>query len=309
MGAFKSPKEWGPLLTAMATPMKSDGSVNYAEAERLAAYLVDEQKNTGLVVAGTTGESPTLSDSEKFELLRVVLDAVKDRAAVVFGSGTYDTQHSIHLTGGATEMGAHGIMLVTPYYNKPSQEGLYQHFKTVAQTTDLPVMLYNIQGRTATNIETPTLVKLANDVPNICTVKEASGNLSQIAEVGASVPEGFRIYSGDDLLTLPILSVGGIGVVSVAGHVVGRQIFEMMETFFKSPFDAVQLGKKLVPVIKAMFCTSSPTPVKYALTLVGFQTHHYRLPIIPPNDAQKKQIEDALKAIGISFENRAAVHA
>src|SRR5581483_6288761 len=133
MGAFKSPKEWGPLLTAMATPMKSDGSVNYAEAERLAAYLVDEQKNTGLVVAGTTGESPTLSDSEKFELLRVVLDAVKDRAAVVFGSGTYDTQHSIHLTGGATEMGAHGIMLVTPYYNKPSQEGLYQHFKTVAQ--------------------------------------------------------------------------------------------------------------------------------------------------------------------------------
>lgn len=307
MGAFQGPKEWGSLLTAMVTPMNADGSVDYDEAARLAAFLVDEQLNTGIVVAGTTGESPTLTDAEKFELLRVVLSAVKDRAAVVFGAGTYDTNHSIHLTGGATEMGAHGIMLVSPYYNKPSQEGLYTHFKTVASRTDLPVMLYNIQGRTAVNIETPTLLRLANDVPNICAVKEASGNLAQVAEVCASVPAGFRTYSGDDIVTLPVLAAGGIGVVSVAGHVIGKQIFEMMETYFKSPFDGTAMSKKLVPMIKALFCTSNPIPVKYALSLLGFRTSHYRLPMIQPNEDQKRQVEDAMQDLGIQVVTRAAV--
>lgn len=299
MGAFQAPKEWGPLLTAMVTPMKADGSVNFAEVEKLAAYLVDTQKNTGLVVAGTTGESPTLSDSEKLELLRVVLGAVRDRAGVVFGAGTYDTKHSVHLAGAATEMGAHGVMLVSPYYNKPSQEGLYQHFRTVACSTDLPVLIYNIQGRTSVNIETTTLVRLAEDVPNVCAVKEASGNLMQIADVAASVPEGFRVYSGDDILTLPILSVGGIGVVSVAGHVIGADIYEMMDTFFRSPIEAAKLNRKMLPLIKALFCTTNPTPVKYAVSLLGIETGAMRLPMIPPSAQEKQLIESSMKEYGL----------
>lgn len=313
MGAFQSSKEWGPLLTAMVTPMNEDGSVNYEEAERLASFLVTEQKNTGIVVAGTTGESPTLTDKEKLELLRVVLNAVRDKAAVVFGAGTYDTAHSIHMTQAATEMGAHGVMLVSPYYNKPTQEGLYRHFKTIAERTDLPIMLYNIQGRTSVNIETPTVVRLANDVQNICAVKEASGNLAQAAEVCASVPEGFRVYSGDDILTLPILSVGGIGVVSVAAHVAGKQIYEMMETFFSTSsgggaFEAAKMQKKLVPLFKALFCTTNPIPIKYAVSLLGFETATYRLPMVPPTDEQKKLIENAMRVVGL-LETKAAVQA
>ncbi|MBA3725907.1 MAG: 4-hydroxy-tetrahydrodipicolinate synthase [Armatimonadetes bacterium] len=299
MGAFQSPKEWGPLLTAMVTPMNEDGSVNYGEAEKIAHHLVDAQRNTGIVVAGTTGESPTLSDEEKFELLRVVLAAVRDKAAVVFGAGTYDTSHSKKLAGAATEMGAHGVMLVSPYYNKPSQEGLYQHFKHVASSTDLPVMLYNIQGRTAVNIETSTLVRLAEDVPNICAVKEASGSLAQAAEVAAAVPEGFRLYSGDDILTLPILSVGGIGVVSVAGHVAGKEIMEMMETFFRSPFDAAAMNRKLVPLVNAIFCTTSPSPIKYALSLIGFDTRNARLPIVPLTNEQEEVVRSAMAGLGL----------
>ena len=294
MGAFFAPREWGPLLTAMVTPMKEDGSVDYDEAERLAAYLVDEQKNTGIVVSGTTGESPTLSDNEKAELLRVVLNAVRDRAAVVFGAGTYDTAHSRHLAGVATEMGAHGVMAVSPYYNKPNQEGLYQHFKAIAKSTDLPVLLYNIQGRTAVNIETPTVLRLAEDCENIVAVKEASGNLPQIAEVAARSMEGFRVYSGDDVLTLPILSVGGIGVVSVAGHVLGADIYKMMETFFASPIEAVKMHKKMLPVIQAIFCTTSPTPIKYALSKKGFSAPHYRLPMVPPTAEQRAIVDKAM---------------
>ncbi|KAA0229167.1 4-hydroxy-tetrahydrodipicolinate synthase [Fimbriimonadia bacterium ATM] len=304
MGAFQGPKEWGPLLTAMATPFDSNGKVDFAEAERLAHYLVDEQRNSGIVVAGTTGESPTLSDDEKFELLRVVLNAVRSKAAVVFGAGTYDTAHSVHLTEAATEMGAHGVMLVSPYYNKPNQEGLYAHFSEIAKHTDLPILIYNIQGRTSVNIETSTLVQLAEDVANICAVKEASGNVAQVAEVAARSPEGFRVYSGDDILTLPVLSVGGIGVVSVVGHIAGKQIMEMMETFFatgegKGGFAAAQLSKKLVPLIQACFCTTNPIPIKYALTLLGFKTDRYRLPMIPPTDAQKRKVEEAMIAFGL----------
>lgn len=306
MGAFNSPKDWGPLLTAMVTPFKADGSVDYPEAERLANYLVDEQKNTGIVVAGTTGESPTLTDDEKFELLRVVISAVGQKAAVVFGAGTYDTNHSIHLTEKATSMGALGIMLVSPYYNKPPQEALYQHFKTISQRTDLPVLIYNIAGRTSVNIETSTLVRLAEDVKNICAVKEASGNLAQVADVCARVPDGFRVYSGDDILTLPILSCGGVGVVSVVGHVAGKQIFEMIETFFKNPVESAKQAKKLNHLFKSMFITTNPIPIKYAVSLIGFKTETYRLPMIPPNDNEKKIIEDAMRKIGI-LEAKAAV--
>lgn len=301
MGAFRAPKEWGPLLTAMVTPFKEDGSVDYDEAERLANYLVDDQKNTGIVVAGTTGESPTLSDSEKLELLRVVLNAVREKAAVVFGAGTYDTNHSIHLTQAATECGAHGVMLVSPYYNKPNQDGLYAHFKSIASRTDLPVLIYNIQGRTAVNVETATLKRLAEDVENICAVKEASGNLNQISEVCATMPDGFRVYSGDDALTLPVLSVGGIGVVSVAGHIIGSDILKMMNTFFGEggAYEASKMNKRMVPLLQALFCTTNPIPVKYAVSLLGFKTRTYRLPMIPPNESQKRKIEDSMRVYGL----------
>lgn len=301
MGAFKGTRDWGPLLTAMVTPFNAEGDVDYSEAERLADFLVESQENSGIVVAGTTGESPTLSDSEKLELLRVVLSAVGNKAAVVFGAGTYDTNHSIHLCKKATAVGAHGIMLVSPYYSKPSQEGLYQHFKDISRQTDLPVLIYNIQGRTAVNVETSTLKRLAEEVQNICAVKEASGNLAQISEVCATMPDGFRVYSGDDILTLPILSVGGIGVVSVAGHIIGKDIRKMIGLFCneRDIRSAITLNKKMLPLVQALFCTTNPTPIKYAASLMGFRTLTYRLPIIPPNEIQRKQIESAMQEYGL----------
>lgn len=309
MASFNAGKEWGPLLTAMVTPMKEDGSVDYADAERLADFLIEKQNNTGLVIAGTTGESPTLSDEEKLELLKVTLNAVGKKAKVIFGAGTYNTEHSIHLTQEATRLGAHGIMLVSPYYNKPNQEGLYAHFKRVAESTELPVMLYNIQGRTAVNIETKTILRLINDVPNICAVKEASGNLAQVVEVCAGVPEDFGVYSGDDILTLPILSVGGCGVISVAAHVAGRAIRDMIEAFFRGDVRAAtKQNKELVPLFRALFITTNPIPIKYAVSLLGFNTTTMRLPLTPLNEEGRRAVETAMTQAGL-LAGKAAVQA
>lgn len=285
MGAFFG-REWGRLLTAMVTPFNADGSVNYNEAGRIAAYLVDEQKNDGLVVSGTTGESPTLKEGEKLELLRAVRSAVADRAAVLMGTGSYDTAESVDLTKKAEDAGADGIMLVNPYYSRPGQEGLYAHFSTVARATGLPVMLYNIQPRSAINLETSTLLRLA-ETKNIVAVKEASGNTGQIADVCARVPEGFRVYSGDDALTLPVLSVGGHGLVSVAAHLVGAGLAEMIEAFWIDPAKATALSKRLLPVIQAVFSAPSPSPVKYGLSKRGFHCELTRLPIVGLSAEQK----------------------
>ena len=286
MGAFFGPKDWGTLLTAMLTPFNKDGSVNYSEAARRAEYLVDVQKNDGLVVNGTTGESPTLSETEKLRLLEVVLEAVGDKAAVLFGAGSYNTAESIQMTKEGEKLGAHGIMLVNPYYNRPGQAGLYAHFSTVAKETGLPVLLYNIQPRSAINLETPTLLKLA-EIPNIVGVKEASGSMSQITDVCAQKPDGFRVYSGDDGLTLPILSVGGHGIVSVAAHLVGDQIKEMLDCFLTDPARAREIHLKLIPVYKAVFSAPSPVPVKFATSLQGFDCESVRLPLVELNEAEK----------------------
>jgi 4-hydroxy-tetrahydrodipicolinate synthase len=297
MGAFRGPKEWGRLLTAMLTPFAKDGSVNLAEARRVAAYLVDEQRNDGIVVSGTTGESPTLRFEEKMALLETVLEEVGGRAAVVFGAGTYDTSESIHLTQEAEKRGAHGIMLVNPYYSRPGQAGLYAHFAAIAAETSLPVMIYNIQPRSAINLETPTLMRLA-EIPNITAVKEASGSLPQISQVCASVPEGFRVYSGDDGLTLPILSVGGHGVVSVAGHVVGAEIQEMLVAWFGGNAErARELHHRLAPAFQALFSAPSPTPVKYALAERGFDCEAVRLPLVGLDDEQKAIVSQAMQKI------------
>lgn len=293
MGAFFGPRDWGSLLTAMLTPFNSDGSVNYSEAARLAEYLVDVQKNDGLVVNGTTGESPTLSEHEKLKLLEVVLETVGGRAAVLFGAGTYNTAESIELTRHGEKLGAHGIMLVNPYYNRPGQQGLYAHFSTVAKETGLPVLLYNIMPRSAINLETPTLLRLA-EIPNIVGVKEASGSIPQIQDVCAQAPEGFRVYSGDDALTLPILSVGGHGIVSVAAHVVGDRIKEMLDAFPSDPGKAREIHLKLLPVYKAVFSAPSPTPIKYATSLKGFECESVRLPLVTLSDAEKKVVADAI---------------
>jgi len=294
MGAFQGPRDWGRLLTAMLTPFSADGSVNYAEAARLAAWLVDSQQNDGLVISGTTGESPTLSETEKLLLLETVLEAVGDRAAVVFGAGTYDTAESIHLTRQAEARGAHGIMLVNPYYSRPGQAGLFAHFSAIAKETSLPVMIYNIPPRSAINLETPTLLRLA-EIPNIVAVKEASGNMGQISEVCAMVPEGFRVYSGDDGLTLPVLSVGGYGIVSVAGHVAGAEIKQMIEAFPTDPAKANRLNRRMLPLVRALFSCPSPVPVKFATSLCGFDCRRVRLPLVELTEAEQAPVIEAMK--------------
>lgn len=277
----------------MVTPFDADGNVNYAEARKVARYLVEKQANDGLVINGTTGESPTLKEDEKLRLLEEVLDEVGGKTAVVFGAGSYDTAESQHMTREGTQRGAHGIMLVNPYYSRPGQAGLEAHFKACAAETDLPVMLYNIQPRSAINLDTPTLMRLA-EVPNIVAVKEASGNMAQIAEVCALAPEGFRVYSGDDGLLLPVLSVGGYGLVSVAAHVVGRQMAEIITGFSKAPSQATETGKTILPVIKAVFSAPSPVPIKYALSRAGFDTERVRLPLVPLTEQEKQWVDQAL---------------
>lgn len=297
MGTFESSRDWGRLLTALVTPFDDDGKVDYAEARRIAAYVVDEQKNSGLVVSGTTGESPTLSTDEKRGLLTEILDEVGGRAAVLFGAGTYNTEESIRLARMGEDLGAHGLMLVNPYYNKPGQRGLEAHFRAIAESTSLPILLYNIQPRSAINLETETLLRLA-ETPNIVAVKEASGNLGQISEVCARVPSGFRVYSGDDGLTLPILSVGGYGVVSVAGHIVGDRIARMIESFLRGRVaESAQLHQELLPLIKALFAAPSPTPVKHALALLGFRTRRVRLPLVPLSESEAEGVERAFQAL------------
>jgi 4-hydroxy-tetrahydrodipicolinate synthase len=276
-----SRSEWGRLLTAMVTPMTADGQVNLAEAQRLAAHLVDEQGNDGIVVSGTTGESPTLTDDEKLDLLDAVREAVGDRAAIVFGSGSYDTQHSIHLSQAAEKRGCDGLMLVNPYYSRPGQAGLYAHFAAVAEATTLPIMVYNIQPRSAINLDTPTLMRLVENYPRIAAVKEASGNMGQISDVCRLAPSDFRVYSGDDGLTLPILAVGGYGLVSVAAHMAGRGFKAMIECFSTDPALARRWHHALQPAIAACFCGPNPSPLKSLLADQGFETQHMRLPVVP----------------------------
>lgn len=294
MGAFSGPRDWGRLLTAMVTPFDKDGQVDLAKTAQIAAYLVDEQQNDGIVVSGTTGESPTLTEREKLDVLKVVLETVGSRAAVVMGTGSYNTAESIHMTKLAESAGAHGIMLVNPYYNRPGQAGLEAHFKAVAAETGLPVMLYNIQPRSAINLETPTLLRLA-EVKNIVAVKEASGNLNQVADVCAEVPDGFRVYSGDDALTLPMMSLGGHGLVSVAAHWEGAKFKSMIEAFLRGDVvHSAELAKQLVPVIRAVFCAPSPAPVKYGLTKRGFDCELTRLPIVPLSTAEKVIVDSVV---------------
>ena len=270
---------FGRVIAAMVTPFAEDGSVNYAVAEKLADHLVNNG-NDGLVICGTTGESPTLSWQEEYELFKVIKQTVGERAKIIAGTGSNSTTEAIAATAEAAKLGLDGSLQVVPYYNKPPQEGLYDHFKAIASAVpDLPMMLYNVPGRTSRNLEPETIANLAQ-IGNIVAVKEASGDLEQACKIKCLTPDSFAIYSGEDALTLPMLTVGAVGVVSVASHLVGNQMREMIEEFAagnNQAATAIQL--KLFPLFQALFMTTNPIPVKAALNLQGWNLGGLRTPL------------------------------
>jgi len=284
---------FGPVITAMITPMHANGAVHFEESKRLAEWLCDHG-STGLVVSGTTGEGPTLSDDEKVRLFGTVVDAVGARAAVIANTGGNDTRTSVELTRRACAAGAHAILAVGPYYNKPPQSGLIAHFAAMADASSVPVMIYNIPGRTAVNVLPETLAVLAGH-PRIKAVKESSGDLMQIAEVVARVPADFDVYSGDDHLALPTAAIGGCGVVSVASHVAGRDIRAMLDAFARSENEAAaDLHLQLLPLIRALFAVTSPIPVKAAMRKFGFDAGSCRSPLCELSGDQDRALAQAI---------------
>ena len=279
----------GRLLTAMVTPFAADGSVNYDTARRLALALLDSGSD-GLVVAGTTGEAPTLTHDEKLRLFSEVKSAVGDRGAVIAGTGTYNTAESVELTREASNTGVDAVLAVTPYYNKPPQEGLYRHFRAIAEATSLPVIMYNIKSRTGVNMEADTTVRLSQ-IENVAGVKEASGDFEQIGRVISDARPGFRVWSGNDEDTLTILELGGYGVISVIAHLVGRQLRSMVDDAVAGRLEeAHATHERLLPLIEALFCVSNPIPVKYALGQLGFPAGGWRLPLCEPDAASAERI-------------------
>ncbi|MDO9536373.1 MAG: 4-hydroxy-tetrahydrodipicolinate synthase [Bacillota bacterium] len=285
---------FGCLITAMATPFDQSFRVDYDKVAELAELLL-EKGSDSLVVTGTTGESPTLSDEEKFNIYKTVVNTVKGRAIVIAGTGGNSTQKSVEMSRKAEEIGVDGLMLVTPYYNKPPQEGLYHHFKNIADAVSLPIMLYNVPGRTVINLSVETTLKLAV-IDNIVSIKEASGNLEQITYICEAAPDGFDVYSGDDSMTLPILSIGGKGVVSVASHLVGPEIKKMITSFLDGDItESRSIHQKLMPLFKALFMTTSPIPLKAALQMTGMEVGSPRLPLMPLPENMKIELKNVLQ--------------
>lgn len=291
---------FGRLLTAMVTPMNDDYSVNYEKAADLAEYLINNGSD-GIVVAGSTGESATLSDEEKLELFKVVANRVNKRAFVIAGTGSNDTLKSVELTKKAEQTGVDGIMLVGPYYNKPTQEGFYQHFSMISKATNLPVIVYNVPGRTASNILPETVLRLATDIKNIVALKEAAGSIEQAATLRRLLPEDFTLYSGDDELTLPMMAVGANGIISVAGHVVGKQMQEMMSAFESGDVKkATQLHLKLVEFFRVSFIVTNPIPIKTAVSIASkIDCGTLRLPLVPIDAENKDKIYKVMKNLNL----------
>lgn len=289
---------FGQVITAMITPFDHNEEIDFKATRTFVNYLIANGSD-GLVVAGTTGESPTLTDEEKVDLFKSVVDVVGGRVPVLAGTGSNNTRASISLTKQAEAAGVDGIMLVTPYYNKPSQEGLYEHFKTIAGATALPVMLYNIPGRSAVNMSAETIVRLSK-VNNIVSVKEASGNLDDMAQIISQTSSDFTLYSGDDGLTLPSLAIGGNGVVSVAAHVIGNEMQAMINSYKNGDVQAAAtIHRDLLPVMQALFAAPNPTLVKDALNMQGVSVGGVRLPLIPSTDEEKETLQKALQPLQI----------
>lgn len=291
---------FGRLLTAMVTPFNADGSVNYEKAADLAEWLINNGSD-GLVVAGSTGEAATMSAEEKLELFRVVVNRINKRVPVIAGTGSNNTTDSVKMTKMAEAMGVDGALIVGPYYNKPTQEGFYQHFAAVAQSTGLPIIVYNVPGRTASNISPAIVARLAADFENIVAIKEAAGNVAQVAELYSVLPEEFTIYSGDDGLILPFMSVGATGLISVLSNIGGGILQDVMQAYEDGRVrEAAKLNARMVPLANAMFIETNPIPVKAAVTLVtGIDAGQPRLPLTPMEPANKAKMVGVLQEYGL----------
>jgi 4-hydroxy-tetrahydrodipicolinate synthase len=285
----------GEVLTASVTPFKADGSVDYDRFREFAQHLVDNGSD-GIVVFGTTGESPTLSDDEKLELVAAAVDAVGERATVVAGTGTYSTAHSVHLTERAHELGAHAFLVVTPYYNKPPPRGIVAHFRAIAETTDRPLIAYNIPTRVVINVEPETFAQLA-EIPNVLAVKQAHDDLD---EARAIVELGLELYSGDDNVLFPFLRVGATGVVSVLAHVVGPQLKAMIRAYKDGDEEeARRIDEELAPAYELLKVAINPIPIKAAVNLLGHEVGGHRLPMVPPTDEELARVRDCLERAGL----------
>lgn len=294
-------KKFGRLLTAMVTPFDSSGKVDYSQAKRLAKTLFDSGSD-GLVISGTTGECPTLSMEEKLRLFKEIRSAVGNRGTIIAGTGNYSTAESIELTKKAEGTGVDGCLLVVPYYNRPTQDGLYEHFKAIAGATSLPCITYNVPSRTVTNMSAETTIKLSQ-IENIVGTKEASANFEQIARIIAEAREGFLVYSGNDADTFPIMCMGGYGVISVISHVVGLQFKQMMDyTIQGKTKEASNIHCNLLPLVNALFVVANPMPVKYALNYIGFNVGKPRLPLTEPDEKSKAVIEQTIKKYKIDLQ-------
>ncbi len=291
--------EIGRLLTAMVTPFDDKGAVDFEQAKKLAHALLDSGSD-GVVLSGTTGESPTLTTDEKMRLFSEVKQSIGDKGVVIAGTGTYNTAESIELSQEAEKQGVDGLLLVVPYYNKPPQQGIYQHFKAIAGKTNLPCIVYNIMGRTGVNMTDETTLRLSK-IDNIIGTKEASGDMNQIARIIQTAPD-FKVWSGDDNQTFLIMSMGGYGVVSVVSHLVGNQIKHMMGLLLEGDIEgAATEHRRLLPIFLGMFVESNPIPVKYAVNRVGIKVGDPRLPMIPPSDMAIGQIEKLLNEFEIDL--------
>jgi 4-hydroxy-tetrahydrodipicolinate synthase len=294
-------KNFGRLLTAMVTPFDSDGNVDYSQAKKLAAALT-KSGNNGVVVCGTTGESPTVRVDEKLRLFKEIKAALGDKGTVVAGTGSYNTAESCELTREAEKAGVDACLLVVPYYNRPTQDGLYQHFKTIAESTNLPCILYNVPSRTVTSCTAETVIKLS-EIENIVGIKEASANFEQIARIIEGTSQEFLVYSGNDGDTFPIITMGGYGVVGVITHLVGLQVKEMIQLILdKRINEAATIHRSLLPLVNALFVVANPMPVKYALNYLGFKVGKPRLPLVEPDEKSKAFIEDTLRRFKIDLQ-------
>jgi 4-hydroxy-tetrahydrodipicolinate synthase len=290
--------------TALITPFTKSGALDEAAVKRLARRQVDNRIHF-LVPCGTTGETPTLSAAERRRVVELVLEAADGKVPVMAGAGGYDTQEVVHLAKEMQSIGVQGLLSVTPYYNKPTPEGLYAHFSKIAEATSLPILLYNVPGRTGCNIDAATLTRLAT-IPRVIGVKEASGNIQQMVEICRAVPRDFLVLSGDDALTLPLMAIGGRGLISVASNVVPAPIANMVEAAERGDYDGARtMHHELVPLMLGNFIESNPGPVKYAMSVLGLCEEVYRLPVVSPRPASQERIRAFLKELGIEA---AAVH-
>ena len=292
--------DFGKVITAMVTPFKEDGSVNYDVAEKLAAHLAENGTDT-FVVCGTTGESPSMTWDEEYQLFKCVLQAVSGKAKVIAGCGSNSTKEAIGATQEAAKMGVHGSLQVVPYYNKPPQAGLYRHFQAIAEAVpELPLLLYNVPGRTGQNLQPQTVARLA-EIENIIGIKESTGNIDQASQMRRLTPSEFQIYSGDDYMTLPLLSVGAKGIVSVASHLVGLQLQQMIQAFEAGKIEAARdIHLKLFPLFKVLFATANPIPVKAALNLQGWDVGSTRLPLYESESELTQQLETVLEELDLN---------